>query len=188
MHASVKQWVPAVLADAGIAGLTVLEVGAFDVNGSVRSVLSELGPATYVGVDQRRGRGVDVVCDAERLVERFGPDAFDVVICAEMLEHVEQWQIAVARMVDVVKRGGMLVLTTRSKGFPYHGFPDDFWRFSVAGMRQIVKRCGLVDAEVLPDPDWPGVFAHARKPHGWVEPWSSDPLARVAGVTPVRRP
>jgi hypothetical protein len=81
-------------------------------------------------------------------------------------------------MIDVQKPGGVLVLTTRSAGFPLHGYPDDHWRFPVESMGEILYAAGLVVERCEPDPDpaSPGVFAKAGKPDGWTWP------ANVAGV------
>ena len=97
-----------------------------------------------------------------------------MVISTEMLEHAEDWQAAVRGMVSVLAPGGVLVLTTRSEGFPLHGYPEDHWRYSVEAMGQILKAAGL-DAERLeadPQAGHPGVFAKARKPRGWS--WPAD--------------
>lgn len=45
----------------------------------MRGDIVALGPAEYVGIDIRPGPGVDVLCEAGDLVERFGGNAFDLV-------------------------------------------------------------------------------------------------------------
>lgn len=112
-----------------VAGKDVLEVGSFDVDGSLREVVDPLGPKQYLGVDLRPGPGVDEICSAERLVERFGPESFDVVLAADVLEHVADWKAAIGSMKRVLRPGGVALLTTVAPGFPYHGHPDDYWRF-----------------------------------------------------------
>ena len=59
------------LAREHVAGQAVLEVGALDVNGSLRGFIESMDPASYTGVDISSGPGVDVVCDASRLLEKF---------------------------------------------------------------------------------------------------------------------
>jgi SAM-dependent methyltransferase len=144
-----------------VAGRRVLEVGSYDVNGSVRPLVTSFGPTEYVGVDLTRGPGVDEVCEVTRLVDRFGAETFDVVLSTEMLEHVRDWRGAILNMKRVLKPGGVLLLTTRSLGFPYHGYPFDFWRFSLEDMRAIFADM-LLD-EIAGDPFEPGVFVRARK-------------------------
>jgi SAM-dependent methyltransferase len=167
-----------------VTGKYVLEAGAFDVNGSVRPHVEALHPAKYIATDMRPGPGVDQVCSAEQL-HVYWSNA-DLVISMEMLEHARYWQAAMEGMISVLAAGGVLVLTTRSQGFPLHGYPEDHWRFSVEAMGQIIKAAGLDVERLEPDPDpaSPGVFVKARKPAGWAWPdvqgaWDS------AGVTPV---
>src|SRR5438874_790183 len=89
------------LTEGEIRGKTILEVGALNVNGSLRDWLETHGPDQYVGVDIVAGPGVDEICDAERLVARFGTNRFDVVICTEMLEHVQHWSRVVSNLKNV---------------------------------------------------------------------------------------
>jgi hypothetical protein len=70
-------------------GGRVLEVGSKFVNGSVRPLIERFcKPREYIGVDIEPGKYVDVVLPAERLVDYFGPESFDVVVSTEVVEHV----------------------------------------------------------------------------------------------------
>lgn len=155
------------LAPGEIAGKRVLEVGAHDVNGSLRPILEAWGPATYVGVDINPGPGVDVVCPAEQLVERFGEASFDVLVSTEVIEHVEDWRAVLSNCKRVLAPGGLMLFTTRSPGYPYHAWPHDFWRYTESDMRAVFADCELLALQ--PDPGRPGVFVKARKPLDFVE-------------------
>ena len=152
-----------------VAGKTVIEVGSCDVNGSVRPVIEAHGPASYVGVDGAPGPRVDRVLDCTQLIDTYGEASFDVVVTTEMLEHVRDWKACIANLAGIVTEGGLLVITTRSPGFPYHGFPEDYWRYTPTVMRAILTAIGFEVIDCYPDPDttFPGVIAKARKPAGW---------------------
>jgi SAM-dependent methyltransferase len=154
-----------VLTAAEVRGKSVLEVGSMNVNGSLRGHVLSLGPTSYLGVDFMAGPGVDVVCDASHLEPRFGKDAFDIVISTEMLEHAQDWRSAVLAMKTVLCGGGLLLLTARGPGFPLHGYPHDWHRFTVQDFRRM-----FFDFEIgtlRDDPQHPGVFLLARKPAVW---------------------
>lgn len=149
-----------------LGGKRILEAGALDVNGSLRSAAALCDPAEYVGVDIARGRGVDRLCDVTELVAAFGAESFDVVICTELLEHVRDWRAAVRNIKGVCRKGGIILITTRSRGFEYHGFPSDYWRYDDADMKAIFSDCAICRVEK--DPEW-GVCVKVRKPHAFVE-------------------
>ena len=184
MHPSAMTFACSALTAGDVAGRSVLEAGSLNVNGSVRGHAESLGPASYIGTDMRPGQGVDVVCDAADLPARFA--AADVVVSTEMLEHAKDWQAAVRGMITVLAERGVLVLTTRSEGFPLHGYPEDHWRYSVAAMGVILAAAGLDVERLEPDPlpGHPGVFARARKPAGWSWPYGVQAAWDAAGVTP----
>jgi SAM-dependent methyltransferase len=151
-----------------IKGKKIVEIGACDVNGSLRPIIESWGsPAKYIGIDIGRGPGVDVVCNAENILDVFGIESFDIVIATELLEHVNDWRKVISNMKNVCKTTGTLLITTRSKGFKYHGYPHDFWRYELDDLKEIFSDYEIIALEN--DPIAPGVFLKAKKPDEFVE-------------------
>ena len=146
-----------------VAGKRVLEIGSADRNGSLRPIIESYHPREYVGIDVEPGPGVDRVVEAGQLAHVFGEESFDLVLSTETLEHIRDWRGAVSNVKRVCKRGGVVLLTTRSIGFPYHAYPYDFWRYDPGDVRAIFSDMEIVtlekDSEITP-----GVFAKIRKP------------------------
>lgn len=174
MHGSVFDWFSTALAADEIKGMSILEVGSLNDNGSVRDSVELYGPLSYLGTDMRGGKGVNVIIAAEDLPKLAqGPgmhQAYDVVISTEMLEHAEDWRAAMRGMLEVMADGGLLLVTTRSKGFAFHSYPHDYQRFSLVNMRRIMEEAGMEIISLIDDPACPGVFLKARKPAGRVLP------------------
>src|SRR5688572_13157998 len=103
------EFVRANLRREDVRGRDVIEVGALNVNGSVRALAWALGPSSYIGVDLQAGPGVGEICDATELVARFGPEAFDLLISTEVLEHVRDWRAVISQFKRVLKPGGLLL-------------------------------------------------------------------------------
>lgn len=172
MHDSVMTFGIETLTAAEVRARSVLEVGSMNVNGSLRGHVISLGPSSYVGVDFMAGRGVDVICDASRLEQHFGKSVFDVVISTEMLEHAEDWRGAINSMKSVLRPGGIFLLTARGPGFPLHGYPHDWHRFTAHDFRRMFadfEICVLKD-----DPQHPGVMLLVRKPLSWQSVYLGD--------------
>jgi SAM-dependent methyltransferase len=182
LHASVLNWFAGMSCEEDYAGKDVLEVGSFNVNGSVRPMVEGYDSRTYVGIDRTDGPGVDRVVDVESLTETLGVDCADVLISTEMLEHCTNWRRCVREMVEALRPGGLLLLTTRSGGFPYHCPPDN-WRYTLVAMLDIFGgHAGLSVETCVDDPEAPGVFVRARKPSDW-SGWLRADLGDVVGVT-----
>jgi SAM-dependent methyltransferase len=161
-HSGCIEFAAAHLKREEIRAREVLEVGSRNVNGSVRSVVQRHGPASYIGVDIEDGPGVDELCDATALVRSFGAERFDAVISTELLEHVRDWRTVINQLKDVLRPGGVVLITTRSKGFGLHGFPYDYWRYEPEDMERIFGDFEIESIER--DRRSPGVFLKARKP------------------------
>lgn len=117
-------------------GERVLEIGSLNVNGSVRENFPE---AEYIGIDFREGPGVDLVLDAIDLPSKFPAGYFDIVLCLETLEHCEHWADVLNSGWSVLKVGGKMCVTTPSKAKGYHGYPHDYWRFTVEDYARVFE-------------------------------------------------
>lgn len=155
-----------------IEGKRVIEVGSLDVNGSLRPLMESYNPKEYIGVDVVKGPGVDRICKVENLIEEMGQNVVDVVISTELLEHIKDWEKAISSIKNVCKEGGIILITTRSIGFPYHAYPYDFWRFEISDMKNIFSDCEILVLEK--DPSGLGVFIKVRKPENFNEIDLSD--------------
>lgn len=172
MNKSITDFCDKVVAPELIAEKEVLEIGSRNVNGSLQGYLKGLHPARYVGIDASEGPGVDVVVKAEDLLSRFAPGSFDFVLSNECVEHVEDWQKVFSNIKRLLRPGGCLLITTRSKGFGYHAWPHDFWRYELSDMRAILSDLQILNLET--DCEAPGVFVFARKPADFQEKDLSD--------------
>lgn len=159
MHTSVYNWVQNKVVQYDLSYRNTLEVGSYDVNGSVRPLFD----GEYVGVDMRKGPGVDIVSSGHALP--FPDEYFDVVISTEMLEHDPAFWLSMKEMGRVLKKNGYLIITARGNGFPLHDYPGDYWRFMVQSFFELLKLAGTKAIGVSEDdgPGHPGVFAIGRK-------------------------
>lgn len=144
----------------------IIEVGSIDINGSLRPIYEYWNPAQYVGIDIEYGPGVDIVCDAEDILERFGENSFDIVVSTELLEHVKNWRKVISNMKNICKPDGIILITTRSQGYLYHGYPYDFWRYEIQDMKHIFSDCKIVKIE---NDKEPGVLLKIIKPANFIE-------------------
>jgi len=119
MHEAVTDFVGRHADTAG----RVLELGSRNINGSVRHLFADA--ATYVGVDPVDGPDVDIVGDGSTIEVLF--DSFDVVVCTEVLEHVDDTIAAgiIANAHRHLVPGGRFVMTCAGPGRGAHSAIDE---------------------------------------------------------------
>ena len=146
----------------------VLELGAYDVNGSARLAFTDA--AEYVGLDMRPGDGVDCVEFAHNLIHHpEWKDHFDCIVATSFFEHDRSFWHTLPGIWRVIKPGGWFVLTVPTPEFPYHPEPQDYWRFTEETIREIFLD-GFQHVEVH-NPLWtpPAGQEHLKCQHlgGW---------------------
>lgn len=117
-----------------------LDVGSYNVNGSYRPLLEARG-WYYVGLDVRPGPNVDIMLHIPYQFP-FDDGEFDAVICGNMLHNVFAVWMLVVEMRRVLKPGGLLAIVCPFE-LPYpSNYPEDFWRFCPAALRELFQWAG----------------------------------------------
>lgn len=93
-----------------------------------------------VCVDVAPGPNVDVVADAHELPLEDG--RFDLVICTGTLNLCHSPEKVVSEFRRVLKVGGIVHLEV-GMFQPYNPEPEDYWRFTRAGLRLMFSRVGF---------------------------------------------
>lgn len=108
LHPHAAEYLSARIREHLKPGCDVLEIGSYNVNGSVREFSGVSQAGTYFGIDMRDGPGVDHVIRAEHFD---GQEGYDVALCAEMLEHASDPEGVIRAAYRSLRPGGVLILT-----------------------------------------------------------------------------
>jgi SAM-dependent methyltransferase len=165
MHPEAYAFIAAQAAALPLEAAAVLEIGSYDVNGSVRGLFA--AAPIYVGMDVRPGPGVDLVsagADAPG-------DAFGVVVSTECIEHDPAPAATIGHAARALRPGGVLLLTCAGPGrAPHgmdgrHGLPAGEYYANVApdDLRAWLAAAGLTVTTLEHYPARGDVYAVARK-------------------------
>jgi SAM-dependent methyltransferase len=165
-----------------LSGQRVLEVGSQIVRGSIRGYIESLNPKEYLGIDIVEGEGVDQILDLHEMADHFGENAFDLIISSDTMEHIEDLESASHNMHRVLKKGGRLVLGVPMMKTPYHGFPHDYWRFTLDDLKHLYK-----DMKVLAAYDTEGVCIILEKQKDHLEFDTGYPVKSILRGKPIRK-
>jgi SAM-dependent methyltransferase len=100
----------------------------------------------YVGID------ASPVADVEAFTERLPvrDNCADLVLCTQVLEHVDDPAASISELGRVATPGGAVLASTHGV-HPYHPTPQDYWRWTGAGLRKAFEDSARFSSiEVIP--------------------------------------
>ena len=101
-----------------------------------RSVIEPM-VGKYLGVDLAMNPKADHFIDFDSKTTL--PDNFaDIILSNQVLEHVDSPSGYLAEALRILKPGGSIILTTHGYWF-YHPTPNDYWRWTSAGLKKTVE-------------------------------------------------
>jgi len=145
-----RRFVRSFYADQNDAPAVRAELGALLAGlGDGRGLNVGAGPQRLdrrlVHVDLVRGPSCDCVADARRLP--FAARTFALVVSQETVEHVVDPFEAVREMARVLSPGGRVYLQVPFI-IGYHPGPEDYWRFTRAGVAALLDQAGFGEVRV----------------------------------------
>jgi SAM-dependent methyltransferase len=165
-----EQWARTVMnrvIDARLAELGPAQLSALEISGSERA------HHPWKRYDTLQFPAFDICAGP-------APSTYDVVICEQVLEHVEDPWAAMRNLAASAAPGGLVVVST-----PFllriHRTPEDFWRFTREGLRVLMTGAGLT---VIGGGQWGNAACVRGNFRQWVpqRPWRSlknDPVLPV---------
>jgi SAM-dependent methyltransferase len=184
-----RYWLAADLA----SGLNVLDAGCgvgygaemIARAGASRVVGIDLAPEAIAAASERAGEMADFqVGDVQDMP--FDEGSFDLVVCFEVLEHLEDPEPAITALKDVLREGGLLIVSSPNRGVYPPGNPYHLHEFTleelrdaltarfanVVLMRQHPWLASLIDDGTLASPGEEPVKASVARAGQAVDAWT----------------
>jgi SAM-dependent methyltransferase len=123
---NLKEFLESTLRERVKPGTRVADVGCGEQ--PLRALITTLG-GRYTAIDlhQNADNTVDVLADITSIP--LPDEAFDLLVCSEVLEHVSDPNAALAELGRLCQPGGSIVITTPF-AYPLHEEPRDFVRLT----------------------------------------------------------
>jgi hypothetical protein len=127
MHPEAHEFIRREVKRRGLFGLSVVEIGGRNINGSIRPLFRT---SDYLSTDITDGPGVDLVADGAApefygaVVSKLGGKLADVVVCCEVLEHTPAGEAIVLNAARLLGVGGVFLMTAAGNGRAPHSAVD----------------------------------------------------------------
>jgi SAM-dependent methyltransferase len=146
----------------------ILEIGSYQVEGqeSVADLRTLFPGRSYLGMDVRPGRGVDLLASVEALPYAAG--SIGTILAVSTLEHVPRFWRAFEEMHRVLRPDGALLVVCPFY-FHLHAHPNDYWRFTPEALELLLgpypsKIIGWHGPAARPANVWGLAFREGRPP------------------------
>lgn len=107
-----------------------------------------LASREFTGMDIEAGENVDLVADIcadySELKAKLGEGRWGFVICSHVLEHTKKPWVAAENIKRLIKPGGHGFIAVPWVQ-AYHGYPNDYWRFSFHGLMELFSGVEVLD-------------------------------------------
>jgi len=136
------------------------------------------GPIRYgneISLNLQPFVNVNVVGDAHNIP--FEDNSFDSIICNAVLEHVPNPQRVVDEFIRVLKPGGLVYVEVPFLFF-YHGYPNDYHRFTQHGLKNMLSDLDTVQFGITQGPV-SALLLSLNHLLTLILPWSDTKLSKV---------
>ncbi|MFM7022685.1 MAG: class I SAM-dependent methyltransferase [Flavobacteriales bacterium] len=95
----------------------------------------------YIGADLGENTNASIQLMPEGKIP-LNDSSVNIVLSTQVLEHVDNPSLYLSEAQRILKKDGILVLTTHGY-WMYHPDPNDFWRWTSMGLKKIVQEQGF---------------------------------------------
>ena len=126
-----------------------LEIGAYNLEKSVRGVLEKKG-FEYANLDIEASDVPDTtigdIC-AERFDDvGFDPERFSLIYTSDVFEHLKKPWIAAKNIINLLQPGGVVLVWT-VWSWRHHPVPVDYWRFSADCLKYLFDDLECIEGD-----------------------------------------
>jgi len=97
------------------------------------------GRIIYIGIDRNRNTAADIIAVGEYIP--FRSNSFKIVLCTQVLEHVNDPERVLREINRVLIDDGVLLISTHGIWIEEHEYPD-LWRWTLSGLIKLLQASG----------------------------------------------
>lgn len=104
----------------------------------------------YIGID-KNSDDADIKNDFLRAT--ILAKSFDTILCTQVLEHTPEPRKLLTKINIILKKNGVLILTTPFTGY-LHEVPHDYYRYTKYGLRYLIKNANFRIIYIRAEGNW----------------------------------